>query len=208
MITWNQLASNEAIKTTADALTTNGITVIVVETGAEAYTKALELIPKGAEVMNMSSVTVDTIGLGKAINESGNFNSVRNTLTKMTAEADRLQKQKLGAGPEWAVGSAHVVTQDGKVMVASQSGSQLPAYASGASHVLWVVGAQKIVADLNAAWQRLTEYVLPLESKRARIAYNIPADKPGSAINKLFILNKEIKPNRITMIIVKEVLGF
>lgn len=208
MTAWNQLASDETIEQTAAALKNNGVEVFVVENGAAAKVKALEIIPAGAEVMTMTSVSVESIGLADELNKSGKYNSVRNMLVALPKDASPAQKLKLGAAPEWTVGSAHAVTEDGKVMVASQSGSQLPAYASGSAHVVWIVGAQKIVKDLNAGWQRISEYVLPLESERARVAYNIPADKPGSAINKLFILNKEIKPNRITMIIVKEVLGF
>lgn len=202
---WDHVASNEVLKRTAAALEANGLTVIIVENGAAAKAKALELIPAGAEVMNMSSVTVDTIGLSDELNKSGKYNSLRNTLTALPKDADPVQKLKLGAAPEWVIGSVHAVTQDGKVMIASQSGSQLPAYASASAHVLWIVGGQKIVSNLTAAWQRLEQHVLPMESARANKAYNLTA---GSSINKLLIVNKEAKQGRITMIIVKEVLGF
>jgi hypothetical protein len=90
-------------------------------------------------------------------------------------------------------------------MVASQTGSQLPAYANGSANVLWVAGAQKIVPTLKEAYERIEQYVLPLEGERANKAYHITT---GSAINKLFILMKEKKAGRITLILVKEVLGF
>lgn len=208
MIQWDEPASETVVQTTVAALKQNNIEALVVENGAAAFKKVLEIIPKGAEVMNMSSVTIDTIGLAQELNESGNFVSVRKIFATMTKDSDALPKQKLGAAPEWAIGSVHAVTEDGKVMIASQSGSQLPAYSSGSLHVVWVVGTQKIVKDLNAAWSRVHDYVLPRESERARKAYNLPADKPGSAINKLLTINKENKPGRITIIFVKEILGF
>jgi len=49
-----------------------------------------------------------------------------------------------------------------------------------------------------------TGEVLPLESERARKAYGVP----GSFVSKLLIINKEIFPDRATVIIVKESLGF
>ncbi len=98
----------------------------------------------------------------------------------------------------------HAVTEDGKVLIASNSGSQLPAYAYGSGHVIWVVGAQKIVKNLDEGIKRIYEHSLPLESERARKAYGVP----GSAVNKLLIINKEIIPGRITMILTKEKLGF
>ena len=138
---------------------------------AEAKEKVLQIIPEGAEIMNMSSVTVDSIGLAKEINESGKYDSVRNKLVAMDRKTQGPQMQKLGAAPEWVVGSVHAVTEDGKVIVASASGSQLPAYAFGSSHVIWVVGSQKIVKDLDDGMKRVYEYVFPLENERAKKVY-------------------------------------
>jgi L-lactate utilization protein LutC len=200
---FSKLATEESINKAKAALEKSGMAVLVLGNGAEAKEKVLQMIPEGAEIMNMSSVTVDSIGLAKEINESGKYNSVRNQFAKMDRKTQSLEMQKLGAAPEWAMGSVHAVTEDGKVIVASATGSQLPAYAYGASHVVWVVGSQKIVKDLDEGMKRVREYVLPLESERAMKAYGQP-----SSINKLFILNKEAAPGRITMIIVKEKLGF
>ncbi|MDO8625914.1 MAG: LUD domain-containing protein [Candidatus Magasanikbacteria bacterium] len=205
---WDKIPTDKIIQTTAAALESNGVDVFIVKNSAAAKAMVLEIIPHGAEVMTMTSQTVENIGLATDLNDSGNYNSVRQTLTGLPKDTDPIQKLKIGAAPEWAVGSVHAITEDGKIMVASQSGSQLPAYASGSAHVVWVVGAQKIVPDLNTGWKRISEYVLPLESARAHSAYHIPANLPGSAINKLFILNKETKPHRLTVILVKEILGF
>lgn len=200
---FSELASEESINIAKDALEKNGINVLVVENGQEAKNKVLEMIPQGAEVMNMSSVTVDSIGLAKEINDSGKFNSVRKRFAEMDAKTQGLEMKKLGAAPEWAIGSVHAVTENGEVVIASQTGSQLPAYAYGSNHVVWVVGAQKIVKDLEEAEKRIYEYVLPLENERAMKAYG-----KGSNVNKKLVINKEITPDRITMIIIKEKLGF
>lgn len=113
------------------------------------------------------------------------------------------EKQRLGAAPDWAIGSVHAVTEDGKVLIASATGSQLSAYAYGANHVVWIVGAQKLVKNFEDGLKRLYEYSLPLEDVRARKVYGA-----GSSVNKILIVNKEPAPERITMIIVKEKLGF
>jgi L-lactate utilization protein LutC len=198
-----QLASDESINKAKDALTKNGISVFVVNNGLEAKEKVLQIIPEGAEVMNMSSVTVDSIDLAKEINDSGKYDSVRGRFAKMDQKTQGKEMQKLGAAPDWVVGSVHAVTEDGKVIIASASGSQLPAYAFGSGHVVLVVGSQKIVKDLDEGMHRVEKYVFPLENERAKKVYGGP-----SSINKVLILNKESTPNRITMIIVKEKLGF
>jgi len=203
---WDTIADEKAIKKTVAALKESGIDSVIVETGDEAKKKILEMLPKNAEVLQMTSITLDDIGVSQEINESGNFESVRNTLNKLDRATQSKQMQQLGSSPDYAVGSIHAVTQDGKVVIASNTGSQLPAYAYGSQHVIWVVGTQKIVANLDDALTRIYDYVLPLETKRARKAYNLP-DTFHSNVSKLLIVNKEIVPQRITIIFVKEKLG-
>lgn len=201
---YNTLPSQDVIEKTKAVLEANNIHVIIAKNGEDAKKKVLELIPKQAEVMTMSSTTLDTIGITKEINESSQYNSVRNKLFSMDRKTQELEMQKLGSAPEYAVGSVHAVTEDGHVLIASNTGSQLPAYVYGSAHVIWVVGAQKIVKDTDSGIKRIYDYVLPLESERAHKAYGVT----GSAVNKLLIINKEATPNRLIIILVKEVLGF
>lgn len=204
MNTWNQLADDKTIAITVAGLGANGMHATVVARGGEAKDAVLRLIPAGASVFTMTSVTLDTIGLASAINDSSTYISVRKQLLALDRNTQGRQMRQLSAAPEWAVGSVHAVTQDGHVLLASQGGSQLPAYVYGADHVIWVVGAQKIVKDTNEGIRRIYEYCLPLESERARKAYGAA----GSAVNKLLVINKEVKQGRISIILVKEVLGF
>jgi len=204
MKSWNVLANETAVATAKANLEKNGFQVEIVDHGAAAKAKVESLIPAQAEVMNMTSVTLDSIGVAELINNSGQYQSVKNQLKTMDRQTQSLAMNKLGAAPEYAVGSVHAVTQTGQVVVVSNTGSQLPAYAYGSPHVIWVVGTQKIVQNLDEAMLRIQEYVLPLESERAKKAYG----GAGSNISKILIFNKEINPERITIIFVKEALGF
>ncbi len=200
---WTKPANDKTIDETAKALESNGFKVFVVNSGEEAKRKALEIIPKGSEVLTSTSVTTQSIGLAEEINNSGNYNSVINRLRAMDREKQHLEMNKIGSAPEWIVGSIHALTMDGKAIIASASGSQLPGYSYGSVHVLWIVGSQKIVKDLDEGMRRIYEHSLPLESERARKAYGVS----GSAVFKLLIMQKE-KPGRITIILVREALGF
>jgi hypothetical protein len=200
---YSVLASDESIGRAVAALQANGINAMVVENGDEAKKKLLEMIPQGAEVMTMTSVTLDSIGASKEINESGKYDSVRKKFATMDKSKQASEMQKLGAAPDWTAGSVHAVTEDGKIIVCSQTGSQLAAYAYGSQHVIWAVGAQKIVPNLEEAMKRVSEYTLPLENERAQKAYG-----KGSAINKMLIIHKEVNPSRLNMIIIKENIGF
>lgn len=200
---FNKLATENSLNNAVKSLKENGFDVYVVESRDEAKKKALELIPENADVMTMTSVTLEELGISKEINDSGNFNSVRTKLTKMDRETQGKEMNQIGAAPEVAIGSVHAVTEDGKVLIASNTGSQLPAYVYGAEKVIWVVGTQKIVKNLEEGMQRIEEYTLPLESERARKAYG----SEGSEIKKLLIFNKE-RPNRISIVLLNDVIGF
>lgn len=201
---WDRLASEESIQRTIESLKANGINAMVVGNGFDAKKKVIEMLPLGAEVMNMNSRTLETLEIDKEINESGKYNSLKNLLSKMDRNTQSLEMQKLGAAPEYAVGSVNAVTEDGKLLFASNTGSQIPVYSYTSPHVLLVVGTQKIVKDLDAGMKRIYEYVLPLESERLGKVY------PGfkSNVSKILIINKEIRPDRLTLILVKEKLGF
>lgn len=203
MSKWDQLADDATIEKTIKALKANGIDAQIVNTSEEAKKKVLELIPPGSEVMTMTSMTCEAIGILPELNESGNYRSVRQKFGTMDRNTQKQEMSRLGAAPEVTTGSVHAVTQDGNVLIASASGSQLPAYAYGAGKVVWIVGAQKIVKNTDEGFKRISEYTLPLENARALKAYGV-----GSGINKVLIINKETTSGRIFMIIVKEKLGF
>jgi len=204
MANWNELAKKATVDKTIESLKQNGIDAYYLETAGEAAGKVRTMLPDGAEVMVMSSTTLESCGIAKEIQESGRYDSIRKRLMAMDRKTEGSKMQKLGAAPQWAVGSVHAVTQDGRLMIASQSGSQLPAYAYGSEHVIWVVGTQKIVKNIDEGFKRIYEHCLPLESERAKKAYGTT----GSSVNKVLIVNKEIKPGRISVLFVNQVLGF
>lgn len=143
---FGQLAADERVVKTARALQANNIQAVIVENGQEAKEKVLELIPAGAEIMCMSSVTLDAIGLSE-------LDTVKKQLMAMDRATQGREMRKLGSAPDWTVGSVQAVTEDGQVVVASNSGSQLPAYAYGAGRVIWVVGVQKNCGQFRRSFE-------------------------------------------------------
>ncbi len=200
---FSTLASDEQIERVAQALEANGIRAIIAENGEEAKRIFLELVPEGAEIFLGASVTLETLGIKEEIDNSGRFEALRPKMFAMDRATQGREIRKLVGAPDYAAGSVHAVTEDGQVLIASNTGSQLGPYASGAGKVIWVIGAQKIVKDLNEGFRRIYEYDLPLETEHMRQLYNAPTN-----VNKVLVINREIRPNRITMIIVKEEVGF
>jgi acyl-CoA hydrolase len=200
---FTQLASEEQIAKTVQALEAHGIRAVVFESGEEARRYVLDLIPSGAEVYNSPSRTLELIGLAEDIEHPTRFQSVRARLHSLDRVTQRNEMRKLGASPDVLVGSVHAITEQGEVLIASAVGSQLGPAASGAGAVIWVVGTQKLVHTLEDGFRRIREHSLPLESERTQRVYG-----QASAINKLLIVNGEAYPGRMTIVLVKQLLGF
>jgi hypothetical protein len=195
-------ASDTVIERTADALRARGYDVRVAEDREQARELALELIPNGSAVNQASSRTVDDLGIGEALVERAEYTALRPMLWSMDRATQGKEIRQLGSGPDVVIGSVHAVTEDGVLLAASMSGSQLGMYAGGAGKVVLVIGSQKIVPDLDTAWTRLEEHVLPLEDERALQAYGV-----HTAANKVLIVRGDL-PGRVSIVLVKDAIGF
>ncbi len=200
---WKTLASATIIEKTTAVLASRGIEAIVAENRDDAKAKVLALIPDGSEVYCMSSTTLEETGILKEIEQGTRYQSVRKGVMSISDKEARDLARRAASACQFAIGSVHAVSENGEIVIVSQSGSQLAPYAFSARNVIWVVGAQKIVKDLASAHRRISEYVVPLENERATKVYG-----RGTSLNKTLIIDREIIPGRIKMIIVKERLGF
>jgi hypothetical protein len=197
------LASDDQILAAASALERNGIISLVVDSGEQARDAVRSILPIGAEVFNNTSRTLEAIGVAEDIERSSLYQPLRPRLYQMDREMQPREMRQLAAAPDFVVGSAHAVTEEGSVLIASASGSQLGPLVSGAGHVILVIGGQKVVADVPTGLQRIREYCFPLEDARARAAYGV-----ASGVNNILIINKVVMPNRVTAILVRAALGF
>ena len=197
------LAEEASVKRTVAALESNGITVLRAPDSATAKRIVLDLIPDGSQVNHGASQTLDLVGITDEIDRSGRYDALRPRIWSMDRKTEGDEIRRLGAAPAVMLGSVHAVTETGALLAASMSGSQLGPYVSGAGRVILVVGTQKIVPDLEQGLRRIDEYAWRLEDARAQAAYGIQ-----SAVNKVVIINREIIPGRITVVLVDEVLGF
>ena len=193
----------ERLERTAAALTAHGFAVEILDDAAAARARVKELIPEGASVYTSASETTRLAGIREDINDSGRYQAVGPRVMAMNRETEFDDIRRMIAGPDVVVGSVAALTETGSIVVASASGSQLPAYAGGAGRAIWIVGAQKVVPDLSTALQRVEEHCLPLESERAQAFYGQP-----SAVNRLLIMNAEAYPGRVTVLLLREAIGF
>ncbi|HLY12860.1 MAG TPA: LUD domain-containing protein [Candidatus Limnocylindrales bacterium] len=196
-------ADEASVRTAIEALEANGIRVLRARDRAEARRIVLDLVPAGANVHHGASATLDATGISEELDTSGRYDPVGPRAWSMDRATQGDEIRRLTAAPDVMLGSVHAVTETGSLLVASMGGSQLGPYVSGAGRVILVVGIQKIVADLEAGLRRIYDYALPLEDARALSVYGV-----HSAANKVLIINREVAPGRITVVLVDEALGF
>jgi hypothetical protein len=197
------LAPDTRVRRATAALEANGIGVLRAANAAEAKEIVLGLIAEGSEVHHGASLSLDVAGITDEIDKSGRYESLRPRIFSMDRQTRADEIRRLSSAPDVMLGSVHAVTETGSLLAASMGGSQLGPYVSGAGRVILVVGTQKVVSDVEEGLRRIEEYAFPLEDARAQAAYGI-----HSAVNKVLIINREIVPDRITVVFVDEVLGF
>jgi len=200
---FTQLASDERIVRVVKALEANGMKTFVAETGEDAKKLVLEMVPQGAEVYANQSQTLDKLGLREEFEGSGRYDAIRPKVLKLDRKTQGNEIRKLRSSPDYMIGSVQAITETGQVLTSSFGGSQLGAYAYGSAKVIWIVGTQKLVKDLDEGFRRIEEYSYPLEDARLLAVLGM-----HSAVGKTLIVNREVVPGRITIVLVKEELGY
>jgi hypothetical protein len=196
-------ASEERLDRTGAALRSRGFDAYVTPDAGTARLLVAGLIPSDAEVLTAPSETLRQSGIAADIDESGRFDAIRPELAKLDYATEGGARRRLAGVPDVIVGSVQAITADGRIVLASATGSQIGPSAFGAGLVIWVVGAQKIVPDLETALRRVREHCYPLEDERTRRVYGQP-----SSIAKTLIVEGERYPGRISVVLVSQSLGF
>ena len=172
----------------------------------EALSRIKELIPAGATVMNGASRTLDEIGFVKYLKEEAHgWNNLHEAIIAEKDPAKQMALRKQSVLSDFYLGSAHAIAETGEIVIASNSGSQLPHIAFTSPNIILVAGTQKITSDVDTAISRLKEYVFPLEDARMK-----EAGMGGSFISKILILNREqsFMGRKVRILFVNEKLGF
>jgi hypothetical protein len=155
--------------------------------------------------MSGSSTTLIQIGFSEML-KSGNHKWI-NLHKEILKETDKVKRSNLRrssiTNADYFLCSVNAITRDGKLVAVDASGSRVGALPFAAKSVLIIAGANKIVPDIESAFDRIKNYVINLENERALKVYGVK-----SSLNKWIIIEKESVLNRIKLILVKEPLGF
>lgn len=182
----------------------------------ETIKKALEIINSSCSVGISGSVTLDELGLVKALEARGNkvFNQYKPGITR----DENLSIRLLGTQADYYLASANAISQTGELVFFSGYGNRTAGIAN-AKNVIIICGINKITDSLESAIKRAREYATPLNCKR--LDWESACFKDGLCRKEiclfdeykrmccqLFILEAEVRPGRLKVILVDEKLGF
>jgi L-lactate utilization protein LutB len=164
----------------------------------ETVQELLTAIPLSASVGISGSQTLDEIGIVKELEARGNkvFNQYRQGLSRQ--ESLRLRGQ--GSQADYYLTSANAVSLTGELVFLSAYGERI-AVISSVKNVIVVCGINKITPGLDQAIRRARDYATPLNCKRLNWG-----DK--RMICQSLVIEAEINPGRLKVILVGEKLGF
>ncbi len=203
---YEKLATDAQVEKTVANLKANNFDAIVVDSGAQALEKIKELIPKGVSVMNGSSTTLQQIGFVDYLKEGNHgWNNLHANIVAETDAVKQGELRKQAILSDYYLGSVHGVSETGELVIASNTGSQLPHLVYTSPNLILVVSTKKITPTLTDAIARLEIHVVPQEDARMQKAYGF-----GTTYAKTLILHKEnpMMGRKIVVMFVKENLGF
>jgi len=204
MTKWNSVPNQTVIDTTVENMRQRNFNVTIVKNKESVLAALKEIIPQGADVMTGSSTSLIQAGVTDFLQTPEAYWT--NIQAKVWAENDEEKRNKLrreAVTSDYFMASVNAVTEDGQLIAVDASGSRVTAIPYAAKKVVLVIGAQKITANLEEAMARIREYVFPLEDARAQVAYGM-----GSTLAKWIIIEKEVDPTRIHIVLVTEDLGY
>ena len=195
-------ASEQTLQSVAKALSERNLTPLVVDTPADARRAVLDMIPDGAEVHSGKSKTLEDAGIFSEFQDSGRYDFLRTRMFAMDRATQGREIRKLISAPDYMVNSAQAITEDGVIVIASASASQIGPLASGAGRVIYVIGSQKIVPDVAAAYTRILEHVIPYEDARVMEAMGM-----HTFLARVLLVEREWQADRTTVVLVREPVG-
>ena len=203
----NDLAGPKVV----EALTKRHFEAYYVSDSKDVAAKVMELIPAGASVSWGGTTTVDQLGIKKLLADKG-YKLIDRDTAKSPEEREKIMHQALMS--DFFLMSSNAITEDGELFNIDGKGNRVAALCYGPKNILIIAGMNKIVPDMDAAYDKVRNYTSPVNAMRFCDA--TPCAKTGlcgdclspQSICAQFVETRICKPDgRIKVILVGEDLG-
>ncbi|MFW5637050.1 MAG: lactate utilization protein, partial [Thermodesulfobacteriota bacterium] len=175
-----------------------------------------EILPK-LEVKTLSwggSVSFVQSGLYEQLKDDSRY-EVLDTYDKSLSPEEVLERRRQSLLVDLFITGTNAVTEDGMLVNLDMIGNRVGAIAFGPKQVILIIGRDKIVPDLEAAFLRVKDYAAPVNTMR--LDKKTPCVKTGRCedckspdriCNHWTITEKSFPKGRIKIVLVNEDLGF
>jgi hypothetical protein len=206
---------NDKIKNTIENLKKHNINCIFVKDENAAREKVLELIPYSSSVGLGGSMSVHYLNV---IPELEKRNLVHNPYTpegKKDPNKNQQEIRRKGLASDFFLTGSNSLTEDGYLVNMDGTGNRVAAMAFGPKKLILVVGKNKIVEDIDEAFDRIKKIAAPQNARRHGWD-DIPCFHGGCVecasshrqCNNMLVTYYSRDPKRITVILVDKDLGF
>lgn len=203
----NEIIGNDVVR----ALKRRGFEAEYVPTGAEALKRILEIVPANATVGIPGTVTVRAIGAMDALKERGNV--IFQHWGPMTPEERREARFKENTA-EVFLTSANALTRDGIIINIDGTGNRVAGMAWGNGLVLFVIGINKLVFNLDEGIKRAKVATIPnavrqnVETACVKAGHCVNCLNNESMCRAILILEQAVKERNYHVILIGENLGY
>jgi hypothetical protein len=176
----------------------------------------LSRIPHGATVMNGGSETLVQIGLFDAL-VRGPYEFLRPRVAAENDPVERVGARRRASIADYVVGGINAITATGEIVNADGAGNRLASYAYGAGKLFLVAGINKIVPDMNAAFERLRNVAAVAECREIEVSTpcavtgrcdNEACRAPERQCGKVLVIENEKIRGRICVVMIGATLGY
>lgn len=195
----------------------NNFEALVVETPAAARRVFLEKILPGLSVNSAAwgdSMTLVATGILEELRRRPDVELIE-TFNPSVARKELMERRRRALLVDLFLTGTNAVTGTGQLVNLDMVGNRAGGITFGPRHVVIVAGRNKIVADLEAAVQRIKQYAAPANAIRHE-GWKIPCRKTGRCMdcsspqricNTWVITEKSYPKGRIKVILIDEDLG-
>jgi hypothetical protein len=171
----------ERIENVIKSLNSNNINAVYCKTKEEVVKYVENLLPKEALITSGGSMSLVESGVWDLINKPC-YNFLNRNRKGITPE-EQMEIYKQVIGIDYYFCSANAVTENGELLNVDGFANRISAIAFGPKKIIMVVGANKIVKDLDEAFLRVKKIAAPKNC--VRLGIDNPCVKLGHCVSLL-----------------------
>jgi len=152
------------VERTRESLERNGFETLFVPDGPAALKAILDMIPEGSSVGIAGSMTLSQIGFVDAV--KGRKVNLVNPLAPGVTPEERAELTRKIFSCEYFLCSTNAITEEGQLYNVDATGNRVAAMFFGPRKAIVVCGTNKIVKDMEEAYERVWNLAAPMNAKR------------------------------------------